>query len=223
MKNKGFTLIELLITMAIMAMVMSVASYNYSQYSRYWHTKLGSYEQRQAQMRSKLQLRDSLNAMAPYIVKNSSGNWVYYFLGRDEGLTFVTYAPIFAQQGGTAVVRIFKEPQGEGSYRLVYEEAPLTSIMLTQANQILNFQYRLVIANDLPDVVFEYYGWPDRNSKYNIEGRVTTSASWSSEYDGTKTSLQPDKIKITSDFVNFNLAVSPGDEKLLGLFLPGDF
>jgi len=222
-KNKGFTLIELLITMAIMAMVMSVASYNYSQYSRYWHTKLGNYDQHQAQMRGKLQLRDALNAMAPYIVKNKKGDWVYYFLGRDEGLTFVTYAPIFAQQGGTSVVRVFKEQQSDGLFRLVYEEAPLTSVMLTQVDQVLNFQYRLVIADNLPDISFEYYGWPNRDAKYNPEASTVTSATWSDQYDGSITKLQPDKIRILSDFVNFNLTVSPGDKKLLNLFLPSDF
>jgi prepilin-type N-terminal cleavage/methylation domain-containing protein len=222
MKNNGFTLIELLITMAIMAMVMAIASYNYSQYSRYWYTKLGNYNKHQAAMRSKLQLRDVLAAMSPYIVKNDNNNWVYYFLGREEGLTFVSYAPIFAQQGGTAVVRIFKEAQGDGNYRLVYEEAPLMGTMLTKINQVLNFKYRFIISRDLPEVTFSYYGWPNRNAKYNPEFSSVTAATWVKEYDGNETKLQPEKIKIISDFININIDVSPGDKMLFNLFLPTD-
>lgn len=222
MNNKGFTLIELLITMAIMTMVMSVASYSYSQYSRYWHTKLGNYDQHQAKMRAKLQLRDTLGSMAPYIVKGDNNEWVYYFLGREEGLTFVTYAPIFALQGGSSVVRVFKEEQRGGLYRLVYEEAPLISTRLNTVNQELNFQYRLIIATDLPEITFDYYGWPNRDAKYNFEDRIVTEASWFSEYDGSETKLQPDKIKITSDFFSVELNIRPGNDKLLYMFLPDD-
>jgi prepilin-type N-terminal cleavage/methylation domain-containing protein len=221
-KNKGFTLVELLITMAIMALIMAVAGFNYNQYSQFWHKRFGNFDQQQAQMRGKLQLRDALNAMAPYIVKNSNGDWVYYFLGREEGLTFITYAPIFAQEGGTSVVRVFREPQQDGNFRLIYEEAPLSPISLTQVDQVLNFQYRLVIADDLPEINFSYFGWPNRDAKYNKETSSGIKASWSNNYDGAETKLQPDKVKISSAFVEFNLNVAAGDKKLLNLFLPDD-
>lgn len=223
MKNKGFTLVELLITMAIMALIMAIAGFNYNQYSQFWHKRLGNFDQQQAQMRGKLQLRDALNAMAPYIVKNSNGDWVYYFLGREEGLTFISYAPIFAQEGGTSVVRVFREPQQDGNFRLIYEEAPLSPVSLMRVDQVLNFKYRLVIADDLPEINFSYYGWPNVESKYIKENSSIVSATWSNSYDGAETKLQPDKVKIESSYVNFNIDVPPGDKTLLNLFLPEDF
>lgn len=220
MKNKGFTLVELLITMAIMSLLMTIAGYSYNQYSQFWHKRLGGFEQKQASVRSKLQLRDTLNAMAPYLVKNEKGNWVYYFLGREEGLTFISYSPIFSGEGGTSVVRVFKERQSDGLYSLIYEEAPLSSVMLLELDQILNFQYRLVIAKNLNEISFSYFGWPNIESKYIKEDTIVQSASWTTNYDGAKTNLQPDRVKINSAFMNFDIEVSPGDKKLLNLFSP---
>jgi len=202
-----------------MSMLMLIAGSNYNQYSRLWNKKLGNFDQVQAKMRSKLQLRDALSSMAPYIVKNSRGDWVYYFLGREEGMTFISYSPIFSDKGGTSVVRLFREKQSSGSFKLIYEEAPLSKNMLLTVDQILNFQYRLILADNLPEVSFTYFGWPNTESKYIRENNSAITASWSTDYDGEKTKLQPDKVKIVSDFLNVEIDVPAGDKMLLNQFL----
>lgn len=216
LKDRGFTLVELLITMSIMGLLMSVVSYNYSQYSSLWNKKFGDFDERHKQMKLRLQIRDVLLSIEPYIVSNKSGEKSYYFLGRKDGMTFVTSAPIFSFNGGSSVARLFQEETIGNRYRLVYEEAPLENVTLNYIEQKLNFQYRLIIEPDIDKVDFRYFGWESANLKYN---GLDANPLWRSEFDGDKTKLQPEIIQITISDFEYNIYVAFGDKKLLNRFL----
>ena len=62
----------------------------------------------------------------------------FYFLGREEGLTLVTSSPVFSPEQ-IAVIRVFREPASDGRWNLVYEEAPLTGVLLRRSDQTLPF------------------------------------------------------------------------------------
>ncbi len=92
-KVRGFTLIELLIALAIFGMVMGVATYGYSLFTRHWEGRLGRFQQAQDQFQRLDLVIASLENTLPYIVRDAGGIGGFYFLGREEGLTLVDDEP----------------------------------------------------------------------------------------------------------------------------------
>ena len=138
----GFTLIELLIAMSIMLMMLVLAATAYQLYTDSWKRDLSKVEQRYQTFRGTELLLDAIQATLPLSVTNQGGR-AYYFLGREEGFTAVTYAPIH-QTGSPAVIRVFRELNDNGRFKLVYEEASLVNTVLKDADQVLPFSYRAV-------------------------------------------------------------------------------
>jgi prepilin-type N-terminal cleavage/methylation domain-containing protein len=196
-KVNGFTLIELLIALTIFGMVIGIATYGYSLFSRSWDGRLGRFQQAQDQYQRLDLVVAALENTLPYVVRDSSGAPGFYFLGREEGLTLVTMSPIFGA-GDLAVVRVFREPSGNGKWNLLYEEAPLKGVQLRLASQTLPFQHRMVVLRDVPDLAFRYFGWR------SIEKRMAVADApelgyvpeWSSEFDGLELNVHPQRIAI---------------------------
>jgi len=196
-KVRGFTLIELLIALTIFGMVIGIATYGYSLFSRHWDGRLGQFQRAQDQYQRLDLVVAALENTLPYVVRGPDGAPGFYFLGRDEGLTLVTLSPIFSA-GDAAVVRVFREPSGNGNWNLLYEEAPLKGVQLRLASQTLPFQHRMVVLRDVPDLVFSYFGWR------SIEKRVAAADApelgylpeWSSEFDGLDLNVHPQRIAI---------------------------
>ena len=192
--NRGFTLIELLISMSILAMLIGLASYSMMHFSSFWERKVSNIDETRQQGVLLNQLTDVIISNYPQQVKLSSGNTGYYFLGREEGATFVSISPIFTGDGTPAVVRIFRE-KSETGWKLVYEEAPLHQRPLVYLTQDLNFQYRVVILSELEQLRFNYCGFNERYS----DGIDFSSRTFScmDEYDAVETGISPSRIEIT--------------------------
>jgi prepilin-type N-terminal cleavage/methylation domain-containing protein len=196
-KVRGFTLIELLIALAIFGMVIGIATYGYSLFARSWEGRLGHFQQAQDQYQRLDLVVAALENTLPYVVRGPTGAPGFYFLGREEGLTLVTMSPIFSA-GNLAVVRVFREPAGDGRWNLLYEEAPLKGVQLRLASQTLPFQHRMVVLRDVPDLEFSYFGWR------SIEKRMAAADApelgylpeWSSEFDGLELNVHPQRIAI---------------------------
>lgn len=206
----GFTLIELLIAMSIMLMMLVLAATAYQLYTDSWKRDLSKVEQRYQTFRGTELLLDAIQATLPLSVTNQGGK-AYYFLGREEGFTAVTYAPIH-QTGSPAVIRVFRERNDDGRFRLVYEEASLVNTVLKEVDQVLPFSYRLVIADDLPSLSFAYYGWDSQATQMAAYGDVDIAISnaphWFDEYDALVKRLHPEKLLIQlGDFhLQFDIA-----------------
>jgi prepilin-type N-terminal cleavage/methylation domain-containing protein len=192
---RGFTLIEMLVAIVVLSIVIGISTYAYSLFARQWDGKLGRFEQAQAEYQRLEWLAAALEDTLPYVVRDAEGNIGFYFLGRDEGLTLVTMSPIF-ETGTPALIRVFREPDGEGRWRLVYEEAPFRTDLLVRANQRMEFRHRLVVARDLPRPEFRYFGWADLNAMLYAAEQAGPGRSWFVEYDGLTRRYHPEKIEL---------------------------
>jgi prepilin-type N-terminal cleavage/methylation domain-containing protein len=191
----GFTLVELLIAIAIFGMVMGIATYGYALYTRHWSGQLGSFERAQAQQQRVDLLMQALQNTLPYMVRDADDLPGFYFLGRDEGLTLVTSSPVFSP-GELAVIRVFREPAGNGRWNLVYEEAPLTGVLLRRADQTLPFRHRMVVLRDLGGFEFAYFGWDTVEHRLAAADAVDTGhhPQWFTSYDGLRQRLHPERV-----------------------------
>ena len=198
MKNsKGFTLVELLITMALVSIMLTIATTSFNQYSQFWQKEFGQYQNNVNKAKSLFLLNQSIENAAPYFVANKDNEVGGYFLGREEGFTLLTTAPMFAMQSGLSVIRIFKE-QAEDGYKLVYEEAPLNNVFLKTYTQNLKFKFRVELLS-AKEINFNYFGANSLKEKYLTEDVTKVTGTWRDIYDGEKTNLSPEKIAITID------------------------
>lgn len=211
--KKGFTLVELLIAMAIMLTMLVLSGTAYQLYTETWKRDLSRIDSTFEQFRYSELLLDAMQAILPLAVTDS-GMRAYYFLGREEGFTAVTYAPIY-HTGYPAVIRVFREQNETGSYRLVYEEASLQHTVLKDAAQILPFSYRQVVADNLTALTFNYYGWDDINSRTNsaeaFSGDFGKLPQWHVKFDAFKRRIHPEKIKVTMADFSFEYTIANRD------------
>ena len=201
--KRGFTLVELLIAMSIMLAMLVLTATAYQLYTDSWQRDLSKIERSYQNFRYNELLLDAMQAILPLAVTDQ-GSRAYYFLGREEGFTAVTYSPIF-QSGYPAVIRVFRETNDDGSHSLVYEEASLQYVVLKSADQTLPFSRRQVILNDLSALSFSYFGWKDLDLKMAAMGDINVSLTekpqWFEEYDALSRRLHPQTIKIViADF-----------------------
>ena len=196
-KVRGFTLIELLIALTIFGMVVGIATYGYSLFSRSWEGRLGRFQQAQDQYQRLDLVVAALENTLPYVVRGATGAPGFYFLGREEGLTLVTMSPIFSA-GNPAVVRVFREPSGNGKWNLLYEEAPLKGVQLRLASQTLPFQHRMVVLRDVADLEFSYFGWRSIEKRMAVADapELGYAPEWSTEFDGLVLNVHPQRIAI---------------------------
>ena len=220
-RSRGFTLIELLLSITIMSMVFGVATYAFSLFTKQWDGRLGRFDRALADYQRFDLVLSALENAIPWVVRQRDGQLGQYFLGREEGLTVVTASPVFAE-GGVAVIRVFREPDGGDKWRLVYEEAPLADAPLVRADQILPFRHRLVVVSKASSVNFRYFGWPSadtRSAAMNFDqGAVRT---WQTDFDGLQKGLQPEVIGVQVGGGEAYVALPPRSEPILGR-LTGD-
>ncbi len=198
-KIAAFSLIELLIAIAILTTLVGSASYVFSVTGRVWRNSDDSYQAAFDRYRRldlvSIAIRDSI----PWLVRDKRGTLGFYFLGREEGLTLVTGSPVF-NPVAPAVIRLFREKEAGSTWRLVYEEASLSGVRLTDAEQTLPFSRRLVLAGGLTSISFRYFGWQSLDAFSRSEdGIEPLSKQWFPEYDGLQRSYHPEKIALSID------------------------
>lgn len=196
MNSRGFTLLELLISVAILSLVIGLSTYSFSLFSQHWTSRERDQLQSQGEYQLVQLLDRAMTSCIPWIVRSGDEDLGFYFLGRDEGMTFVTSRPI-VEADAPAVIRIFRESDGPGRYKLVYEEASLASITLGNANQRLPFAHRLVIARNLSKLSFRFYGWTSSESRaeaMSMDSGVVPS--WHAAFDGLVGASHPEKLAI---------------------------
>lgn len=213
---RGFTLVELLVAVAILGLVVGVATYGFSLFSRHWEARLGDFDRAQARFQRLDLVAGALEDTLPWAVRDPAGNPGFYFLGRDEGLTLVSGSPVFTP-GGIAVIRLFREPAEDGRFRLVYEEAPLEGVELRRSDQVLPFAHRMVVADGLPEVRFRYFGWESLQSRLSAAEEAGPGAgpAWWDEYDGLVRREHPQRIALA---VGGPEAVFPVPERAVAAF-----
>lgn len=192
---RGFSLIELLIATTIAGLVIGLATYSFGLFSRGWLKFSGGYGEASAQLQRLELVEAAVEAAVPWIVKDDTGKPGYYFLGREEGLTLVTSRAVFSASQ-LAVIRLFREREDGGTFRLVYEEAPLDDLLLERADQILPFSRRVVVVRGLAGLTFRYFGW-ENNERFIASLEDSSSPPlWFDNYDGLVRGLHPSRVGI---------------------------
>lgn len=218
-RQKGFTLVEIMIALVILVGLMFTANYSYSLYTRYWSGRLGAFDQTIFHYQGLMQVKETIDSAIPYVVRDSQGAFTFYFLGRDEGFTLVSAAPIFAPTVNDAsVVRIFAE-KAAGEYRLVYEEAPLQNELLVDLQQQLNFKYRTVLLRSAEPIHFSYYGWEKREFKFSHNEHFLSTPQWSNSYDAALTRIQPERVRMSIGDQQLQFSLPVGQSKLINFYM----
>lgn len=193
----GFTLVEVLVAVSILGMVIGIATYGYSLFTRQWSGRLGQFDTALARYQRLDLVVAALEDTLPYVVRDERGAPGFYFLGREEGLTLVTTRPVHTP-GDLAVIRLFREPAGDGRWNLVYEEAPLGAEQLRRADQQLPFRHRMIVLRGLDRIEFGYYGWrsPDARLRAADEPELALAPAWTTEFDGFERRQHPQRIAL---------------------------
>jgi prepilin-type N-terminal cleavage/methylation domain-containing protein len=197
----GFTLVELLIAMTVLTMVIGLSSFAFSLFSRYWDGNLERFERSLGSLQRLDLVITALDDALPWAVRGGGGEVGFYFLGREEGVTFVTNSPVF-EPGAPALVRLFREQTKNGKWALYYEEAPLGEVSLRFASQVVPFKYRLQVLGSASEIGFRYYGYESRGGAAEAELGAEPEVAipiWLPEYDGMVRYRNPLKVALAID------------------------
>lgn len=186
--------------MAISALIIGLATLSFSLFARDWIGRTSGFVHTSAELQRLDLLVGSLEASIPWRVKapSSKTGFGYYFLGREEGFTFVSSDPVFGA-GAPAVARVFRETDRDGRYRLVYEEASLAGITLSNADQVLPFRNRMIVLSGLRKLEFRYFGWLSALARASAEDAPSAGQAWFSSFDGLERNDNPIRIALTVD------------------------
>lgn len=228
-KGLGFTLIELMISLAILTMIMLIGVTSYRILAENWSRQRGEFDQRLAQFKAFDLSYASVKNTRPYYVTTSSMDTTeeagtagpaFYFLGDEQGFTGVTSNSVVSP-GSLAIYRILREPQGNGQFRLVYEEAALTEPLLS-LDQTLPFSYRQTLFYDIEEIGFNYRGW-DSLAQMMESSETDQGARWFKKFDGEEKQHHPVAIKIKLDEVVWQIDVPDVSLEVLDKQLGQDF
>lgn len=194
----GVTLVELLIAMAISTLIIGLATFSFSLFTRDWKGRTTGFDREAAQAQRLDLLTGALDAAVPWVVRGQRGRYGYYFLGRPEGLTLVSADPVFGG-GAPAVIRVFRENDPDGKLQLVYEQASLAGMILSEADQILPFKNRMVVVKGLRKIEFRYYGWESMLDRVNVDADSGRKPVWTTEFDGLRRMEHPLRVALDID------------------------
>lgn len=186
---KGYTLIEVLVGMAIFSAMMMLGGVALNQGLKQYHglaeKGIGFWDDAK-----KIWIDKSFNSTIDYYVRTRSDGWFPYFKGNQEGISYVSLAPL---AGEVPVVVWIKSEAGESGRRsLIYYELPVytKSYEEIERNEIFaDFKKgtSLKLLEGAEDIEFRFYGYDLRERRFK----------WSSHFDGNRTKMLPSSILIS--------------------------
>ena len=147
-----------------------------------------------SELRNGWLLEDILSHVHPYVVKNNAGIPRFYFEGNINGFVAVSKESL-SRVDTTSVIRLTLAQNSDGSYDLLYEEAPMSEAALVRLTQRPNFSEPLTLLESLEDPEFSYFGSEapiDDASGIDVRHRDL----WTSEYNSAMTLRHPKKVSI---------------------------
>lgn len=219
----GFTLVETLIAMVLLSLLMISGAMAYDYFSQNWQRNKGLADTT-LERHHLLSLVQRVGANSfPKVVRKDEERLGFYFLGRENGFTAVARMSV-QNPDATAVYRIFREQNGRGGFRLVYEEAVLDELYLTDPDQELPFNFRRILYHDVDVIEFRYFGYGslrERNQSLSPDLGDEYEMRWFTEYDGLERVLHPQVVHINLNGFNWSIEVPDAIDHVLARYTSG--
>ena len=187
--TEGYTLIEVLVAMAIFSSMMMLAGVALNQGLKQYHglaeKGLGFWDDAK-----KIWIDKSFNSITDYYVHTRSEGWFPYFRGSQEGISYVSLAPLTGEL--PAVVWIRNEAENNGMRSLVYYELPVYAKSYEEIDRDYIFgDYKkgksLKLLEGVEGIEFSFYGYDIQDRRYR----------WYNNFDGSRMKLLPSSIEIS--------------------------
>ncbi len=185
----GYTLIEVLVAMAIFSSMMMLAGTALNQGLKQYHGLADKGIVFWDYVRI-IWIDKSFSSISDYYVYTRSDGWFPYFKGSQEGISYVSLAPLAGDL--PVVVWIQNEAEETGMRSVVYYELPLYTKSYDEIERDYIFaDYKkgrsLKLLENVEGIEFSFYGYNtiDRRSK------------WYDQFDGNKMKLLPRSIEIS--------------------------
>ncbi|EEZ85678.1 hypothetical protein VME_44020 [Vibrio harveyi 1DA3] len=192
--QKGFTLVEMLVASVIMMAVLLIASTSYSFFHDRWFKDKGQFYQLVVEKKSQLMMLDVLNGTLPYLVRGK-GKASYFFEGDGQQFEAVTELPIFGTD--PALVQISVQAVGDGTFQVIYKEAPILNSSFALDSSKPDFKYEKVLFEGLEIAGFRYLGWESLEDKNLFLDEFEGKPQWSDAYSAQAVKTMPVAIALT--------------------------
>jgi prepilin-type N-terminal cleavage/methylation domain-containing protein len=223
-KSSGFTLIELLIAISILSLLLFIGSFTYSMLAQRWEKELGEFTDSAKDLRSFDVLQRVLNGIVPLVIRDKDQRPSFFFVGSSDSLLGITQAGIFSDNY-PEIFRITALEKANGSYDLVYQSISVENIILTKAEQSINFNKQITLLSELSSVHFNYYGWNSIQDK-NDSNQNGKKAEWTKRFSGIDTQLMPERIILSMTKqerkIDIPVQLNINTEKLLSAYYSDD-
>jgi general secretion pathway protein J len=138
----------------------------------------------------KIWIDKSFNSTIDYYVYTRSDGWFPYFRGSQEGISYVSLAPLAG--GFPVVVWIRNEAEESGMRSVVYYELPIYTKSYDEIERDYIFaDYKkgksLKLLEGVEGIEFSFYGYDMGERRYK----------WYNQFDGNRTKLLPTSIVIS--------------------------
>ena len=196
-RHQGFTLVELMISTTVLIMVMMVGTYGYSLFTRNWERHTGLVDSQFENAKDLARINKVLDSVVPLVIYGESEFGAFFFKGKVSEVTAISATGMFTSGGPVVFSLAFEEQEGEGS--LLYKELPITSQLITSAEQNINYQYQTRLLKGVDKAEFSYLGWANFDAKidfkFNPQG-APKMRNWQPSYLSHQTRLHPEKLRV---------------------------
>lgn len=186
---RGYTLIEVLVSIAIFSAMMTLGGIALNQGLKQYH---GLAEKGIVfwDYAKSLWIDKSFNSMTDYYVFKRGEGWFPYFKGSQEGISYVSLAPLAGEV--PVVVWIKNEAEEGGKRSLIYYELPVYTKSYEEIEREEIFaDYKkgmaLKVLEGVESIEFRFYGYDLHERRFG----------WSSHFNGNKTKILPSSILIS--------------------------
>jgi general secretion pathway protein J len=186
---KGYTLIEVLVAIVIFTAMLMLAGMALNQGLTQYHglveKGLNFWDYAKT-----IWMDKSFNSATDYYVHTRSDGWFPYFKGGQDGISYVSLAPLAGEL--PVVVWIKSESEEGGRRSLVYYEMPVYTKTYEDIERDSVFgDYRkgksFKLLKEVEDIGFSFYGYDSVRRIYQ----------WFSTFEGNKMKMLPSLVKIS--------------------------
>ena len=216
-KLRGFTLIELLISLTLLSLIVVTGSYTYVQLASRWDKELGGFHSELLKSQRLYQLDRVISGITPYVIRSSSNKPTFFFVGSESSLLAVTSQGL--QSGQSEVFKLSIIKNESAKLDLVYQSTSLNHMVLTSAEQVIDFEHSIILLKDINTAKFDYFGWPDLSTK--IAKVSKNGPRWFSVYSSLEKRLTPTKLRFSIDDTAILITLDHNANRWLSYFKSG--